>query len=367
MNKSRLYWALQFGAWFSYAAFQLVGAAFVASGQRLTAYLPLISEALFFILITHCYRYFMTRWHWLELPATFIIPRGMIISVIMGLVIYLLRAVASIPLGVFNPEVFFSWGLLANTFINALLLFFWTVCYFIYHYFERYNHALKYEAASNEIELNQLKSQLNPHFIFNALNSIRALVDEDPGKSKKAITQLSNILRNSLVTGKKRLTRLDDEISTVKDYLSLETIRFEERLKTEFDIKPDSLDCLVPPLMIQTLVENGIKHGISQLKEGGVIILKTEFKNNRLHIEIRNSGSFEEKKQERRKTAGIGIENTRQRLKLIFGDDAHFNISNEQNNIVLTKLSIPQQVEEYDESAYSRRREVGKKRIGQFA
>ena len=91
-----------------------------------------------------------------------------------------------------------------------------------------------------EIELEHLKSQLNPHFIFNALNSIRALVDENPKKSKNAITQLSNILRNSLVGEKRKLTKFEDELGTVKDYLALESTRFEERLTTNFDIHQQS-------------------------------------------------------------------------------------------------------------------------------
>ncbi len=90
-------------------------------------------------------------------------------------------------------------------------------------------------------------------------------MDENPSKSKQAINQLSNILRNSLALDKKGLTNFDDELKIVKDYLGLESIRFEERLKTEFDIHPESQRFLVPPLMIQTLVENGIKHGISKL------------------------------------------------------------------------------------------------------
>ena len=100
------------------------------------------------------------------------------------------------------------------------------------------------------------------------------MVDENPKKSKQAITQLSNILRNSLASDKKGLTNFDEELKIVKDYLGLESIRFEERLKTEFDIHPESQRFLVPPMMIQTLVENGIKHGISKLTRGGVIQLK---------------------------------------------------------------------------------------------
>jgi LytS/YehU family sensor histidine kinase len=189
-----------------------------------------------------------------------------------------------------------------------------------------------------EIELNNLKSQLNPHFIFNALNSIRALVDENPSKSKQAINQLSNILRNSLTSDKKGLTNFEDEFKTVQDYLGLESIRFEERLKIDFEIDPKSQNFLVPSLMIQTLVENGIKHGISRLTSGGIIQLKALVDHDHLKIQIRNSGHFHESK----KPKGLGIKNTIQRLKLIYGDEASFRIVNESNNFVLTEIVVPQ-------------------------
>jgi two-component system, LytTR family, sensor kinase len=191
-----------------------------------------------------------------------------------------------------------------------------------------------------EIELKNLKSQLNPHFIFNALNSIRALVDENPAKSKQAINQLSNILRSSLASDKKGLTKFDDELKIVKDYLGLESIRFEERLKTEFDIHPESQNFLVPPLMIQTLVENGIKHGISKLTQGGVVQVKTSILNRKLKIHIRNSGHLIN--GAKRSKTGLGLKNTIQRLKLIYGDDASFRIVNENDNFVLTEIIIPQ-------------------------
>ena len=191
-----------------------------------------------------------------------------------------------------------------------------------------------------QIELNHLKSQLNPHFIFNALNSIRALVDENPVKSKQAINQLSNILRSSLASDKKRLTKFDDELKIVKDYLGLEHIRFEERLKTEFEIHPDSHRFYVPPLMIQTLVENGIKHGISKLTAGGLIRMETQVENDRLKIRIHNSGRLVN--GERKGYTGLGLKNTIQRLKLIYGDDASFRILNENDNFVLTEVIIPQ-------------------------
>ena len=187
---------------------------------------------------------------------------------------------------------------------------------------------------------NLLKSQLNPHFIFNALNSIRALVDENPGKSKNAITQLSNILRNSLQIDKNRLTSFTDEMKTVQDYLELESIRFEERLEVDIKLHPNSDQFQIPPLMIQTLVENSIKHGISNLKEGGIVQIKTEVDGLYMTITIKNSGQYVNGQDY--KQSGYGIENTKQRLRLIYGDQASFDIRNENNLLVCTQLRIPQ-------------------------
>jgi LytS/YehU family sensor histidine kinase len=211
----------------------------------------------------------------------------------------------------------------------------------MFHYVESYNSSLKYDAAINEIKLNRLKSQLNPHFIFNALNSIRALIDENPDKAKVAITQLSHILRNSLIMDKQKVIKLDDELKTVKDYLELEIMRFEERLQAEWEIQPESKNCLVPPLMIQTLVENGIKHGISKLIQGGTIKISTELSDSFLKVTIRNSGQyFNGCKKE---NGGYGIENTKERLDLIYGGKASFTIMNENEKQVLTEILIPTQ------------------------
>jgi len=216
----------------------------------------------------------------------------------------------------------------------------WAAIYFIFHYFERVNASLKYDAIIYEIELNKLKSQLNPHFIFNALNSIRALVDEDPRKSKRAITQLSNILRNSLIMNKRKLIDFTDEMKTVRDYLDLEVIRMEERLKIDIDISPEAESYQIPPLMIQTLVENGIKHGVATLTNGGEIALKAWEEEDRLKIQIRNSGQYVNGADVI--SSGYGIENTQQRLNLIFGKSASFKIGNENKDTVLTEIVIPQ-------------------------
>jgi len=150
---------------------------------------------------------------------------------------------------------------------------------------------------------------------------------------------LSGLLRSSLSTGRLTLTPLEEELRIVRDYLGLETIRFEERLRSDFDIDPKSLDFPVPPLMIQTLVENGIKHGISQLTRGGLIQVVTRLNNDRLIIRIRNSGQYT--RDVRPHTGGLGLDNTRQRLHLIYGSEASFTIRTENNNFVLTEIEIP--------------------------
>lgn len=340
VNKKVLYWILQITGWLTYALVQIIVFSIEreVTQHRVTFFL---TEALICLGVTHFFRYFLNRLRWLTLSVPKMIPRALLMIIVLGFAIYFMRVPVGVMLNVgtvqrsaFQPEQILGFG-----FFYVFLLFLWSLFYFTYHYVERYNKSLKHEAFMNEIELNNLKNQLNPHFIFNALNSIRALVDENPSKSKQAINQLANILRNSLTFEKKGLADFNDEMKIVKDYLGLESIRFEERLRTEIDLHPDSNTFKVPTFMIQTLVENGIKHGISKLTQGGIIQVKTQVENNRLRIQIRNSGQVVN--GSKRKSSGMGIQNTKQRLKLLYGEDASFRMMNEPNNIVLTEVIIP--------------------------
>jgi hypothetical protein len=348
VHKNRIYWLLQIGGWLLFATVQIVIFYLASSNISTRRVIIFVVEALLCLIITNWFRILLNRYKWLYLPIHKLVPSVFVSVFIMGFALYFVLLPITALLGqLFQPTTTLNFSLMFNisqvvgqSSFYAFFFFLWTVFYFTYHYFERYNTSLKYDASMIEIELNNLKSQLNPHFIFNALNSIRALVDENPSKSKQAINQLSNILRNSLVSDKKGLTKFEDELKIVKDYLGLESIRFEERLKTEFDIHPESQKFLVPPLMIQTLVENGIKHGISKLTPGGIIQLKTFVDKNHLKIQIRNSGHL--LNGTKRSKSGLGLKNTVQRLKLLYGDEASFRIVNENDNFVLTEIVIPQ-------------------------
>jgi len=236
----------------------------------------------------------------------------------------------------------------ANNLTNLVnwgtLLTMWSIIYFAYQFFERYRHEeiknLRWEASKNEIELNKLKSQLNPHFIFNSMNSIRALIDEDPTKAKRSVTQLSNILRNTLMMGRKKTVSFEEEMKVVNDYIDLEKTRYEERLTFSEDISEESYSYQIPSLMIQTLIENGIKHGISKIPKGGKIELLAVIKEEMLCVQIENPGSLDEN---RLPETGFGIINTTQRLNLLYGDRAFFDISNTDHHTVLTRVRIPKE------------------------
>jgi two-component system, LytTR family, sensor kinase len=225
VSRPKLYWTPQIGGWLLYAAVQIVGSIIASGEARYDRIVFLFFESLLPFLVTHVARILLKPGNWLNIGVSRLIARVLSMSLLLGLIYYFLRIPISVALGMYEEVLFdpaWIWGLSS---VYAVVFFLWYVLYFTFHYFDRYNKSLKYETSMVQIELNNLKSQLNPHFIFNALNSIRALVDENPLKSKQAINQLSNILRSSLASDKKGLTKFEDELKVVKDYLGLESIR----------------------------------------------------------------------------------------------------------------------------------------------
>ena len=343
MNKAKIYWSLQIGGWSLFATINITLVYFQGNFNSFS-FIYAFQLAIWFVISTHIFRIYLIRKGWLGTKIKEIISWLLLSILILTVTNFIIHIGILLVHGVLIIEKDLDPAHVEVYLLSTFFIYFlWTLFYFIFHYFERYNTALKYEALKNEIELNNLKTQLNPHFIFNALNSIRALVDENPAKSKDAITQLSNILRSSLVSDRNKLISFQDELNAVKDYLNLEMIRFEERLKTKFDIDPKSNSFYVPPMMIQTLVENGIKHGISKLKEGGEISLKTRVNESMLTIHITNSGKLGSTTFNGSK--GYGLENTIRRLKLLYGNEATFSIRDSDNgNIVLTEVILPQKI-----------------------
>lgn len=294
-----------------------------------------------FILNTHFLRYFIIRYDWFSLKFSKLILRVLLISLFMGIIFFPLSVINAVAWETITwMEAFEKANFFYQISIFSILFLLWLLIYFLFHYISNYQRGLKMAALMNEAELKNLKSQLNPHFLFNALNSVRALVDENPQKAKISITALSNLLRISLVAGKKKVVTLSEELETVKDYLSLEQIRFEERLDTNIDCGKETLNYKVPPLMLQTIVENAIKHGISTLKEGGLIDIRSFISENKLHLEVRNSGQYLNGKIG--KGGGLGLKLSRKRLELLYSENASLNVANEDSKTVLTEIIIPE-------------------------
>lgn len=348
MNKKTLYWICQVGGWLFLVVIQSLYLK-LSDAFNIQAATSQFLLFLFGILLSHLYRNFIIKFGWLKLKILKLIPRIILSTILLAVVgDYSQYGVESL-LGIAGEKHQDAITIITNI-LNLIPFFFsWSLIYYLFHFIENYKKAeienLKWEASINEIELNKLKSQLNPHFMFNAMNSIRALVDENPAKSKDAITQLSNILRNTLQMGKKKVIPFDEEIKIVNDYLALETIRYEERLKTDVSIENECYSFYVPPLMIQTLVENGIKHGISKLVNGGLLELHAFVEKDLLIINIKNSGQLIEKQDS---DNGFGIKNTIQRLKLLYGNEASLKMSNQDPDTVLTELKIPKKLITYE-------------------
>jgi hypothetical protein len=333
LQKAHLYWICQLGGWGAFLGFALL-----QLGEDLNWRTGLDTALTMTSLLTftHYFRRFITKWGWLRILFGHLLPRIVLASLALSALALPVQMGFSLLLG--NGVDADPANILVAIMEGAALFLFWQVAYFLYHYVNNYNRNLKLEAMINEFELNKLKSQLNPHFIFNALNSVKALVDEDPERAKDSIYQLSSILRSSLMMDKKKVIAFEEELNIVENYLALEGTRFEERLRVRFDIAPEAMKYRVPPMMLQTLVENGIKHGISKYKDGGEISLKAWAEDGSLRLEIRNTGQLDPKHQP---LTGYGLKSTTQRLELLYDKRASFSIQNENDHTVLTRLKIP--------------------------
>jgi LytS/YehU family sensor histidine kinase len=191
------------------------------------------------------------------------------------------------------------------------------------------------EILSREAELKALKAQINPHFLFNSLNSISALTTVDPKRAREMCIRLSDFLRISLRLGEKLSIPFGEELSLASSYLDVEQIRFGTRLRVQNDFDPASSACEVPPLLVQPLVENAIKHGIASLSEGGEILMSARVANERLRFIIENR--FDPDAPPMRKS-GFGLTNVRNRLTARYGAAARLDIQVEDNvyKVVMT-------------------------------
>ncbi|HEY6083252.1 MAG TPA: histidine kinase [Chitinophagaceae bacterium] len=341
LKKFSLYWWCQICGWL-FQAFLFIFTAYSYDRSLNHKFLSrVLLMSVVGIIITHLLRTVILRYKLLQIPNRKLLISFLASVFICGILYFSLSEFLIMRFHINSKTMTVEYGIGRLLWNYLPTIFIWNLIYYMWHYVEKNRQGeidkLRLEAMVKELELKTIKSQLNPHFIFNSLNSVRALVDENPQRARKAVTELSNILRSSMQAEKVEIVSLEDELSIVQDYLALENIRYEERLKVHFEIDENTLELPVPPLMLQTLVENAIKHGISKSVAGGVVNISSRI-NGLLHeITIQNTGHL---------TGdiygdGFGLQSTRQRLELLYGKKATFKIYNKENSLVEAKVELP--------------------------
>lgn len=223
----------------------------------------------------------------------------------------------------------------------SIVLALWTLLYLVIgHYRANRRQQLReieLTSALHKSELLALKAQLNPHFIFNCLNNMRAMTLESADTTRQMITHLSEILKYSFRFSEQAQVTVSEELQHVRNYLALEGIHFEQRLQYDISVADETLTAQIPPMSIQLLVENAIKHGISQRPQGGHLQINIGTDYQHLKITVLNDGQLSDNTQE----AGIGLDNLRQRLHLLYGDQAQFKLVNHDASQVCASLIVP--------------------------
>ncbi len=341
------YWSLQLIGWGLFIALSLYQNQLVPDlVDENMKYVDII-VSLLCLLITHIGRVFFFKNNWRTLKIEKLILHGIFIITMQAAFATFMYGII---LKLFHEKMFLKmyYKVYPNYFFTYIMLFtIWAIAYVVIKFVQRNRNnvieKLQMENSMRNLEIKTIKNNLQPHFVFNALNSIRALIDEDPNRARQSVTQLSNLLRSSIQADKNETVPFAKEVELVKDYLSLESIRYEERLRVTYHINENTLPLPIPPMMLQTLVENAIKHGIAALEKGGDIIVSSSLERTIHIITILNSGQLDLLSKRQEDSNGFGLESTKQRLQLLFGDKASLSIKNQDSTHVLVTIKIPQQ------------------------
>ena len=208
-----------------------------------------------------------------------------------------------------------------------------------YRYRERERRALQLETQLTRAQLEALKNQLHPHFLFNTLNTISALLHRDVEAADRVVSRLGDLLRLSLQGGEQEV-RLSQELTFLQHYLDIQHTRFQDRLTFVQNVEPELLDALVPSLILQPLVENAVRHAIEPRSTPGLITINARRENGRILLEVKDNGpGFQQAKSAG--CAGIGLANTRARLEQLYGAEHRFTLANLDEGGVLVRMEFP--------------------------
>jgi two-component system, LytTR family, sensor kinase len=247
----------------------------------------------------------------------------------------------------------FSWSLAPLIFawrgmFHWNLLVYWVIvgAYVAYDYYdnfrERQLRTVELERLLAESRLEALRAQLHPHFLFNALNAISAHVEREPRTARRMLEQLGELLRLTLDHCEDQEIPLEREISFLDRYLAIQQVRFEDRLEAKVEIAPETLDALLPTFILQPMVENAIQHGVSRRSSKGSIGVTAWREHQRLRLRVWDDGPGLPAGWDPEEQQGLGISNTRERLRRLYGDTGHtFEVVNDSGGGVSVNISLP--------------------------
>jgi two-component system, LytTR family, sensor kinase len=341
-----LFWRLQLTGWFCYSAtIMLATLAFWRNREEFVYHAALVTSAFAasFLLRLICRRLWRARVAW---------PRAMVLafvsSYVLGFACGCVTALAMARYGSVHRKPF-DWGeAFAGSISACFLLAMWSALYFgVKHYGaleEERRRALAAEASAREAELRALRYQMHPHFLFNTLNAISTLVHD--GRTQAAtrmIARLGDFLRATLEGDGRHQVPLADELFLTEQYLEIEKIRLGDRIQVSVEVDPTTLDALVPHLLLQPVVENAIRHGISKRLEGGHLGIRIGHYNHVLKVCISDDGvgAQASQRQADEPSLGIGLENIRARLRQLYEDKQQVAVKFPRQGGCEVEISIP--------------------------
>lgn len=334
------FWPIQLSFWFFVALINFV-LQYVIGLPVFVQFMNIIAMALGGLLITTSFRYYLKKRNYNFNWTTGQFIRFLLSSAALQAICWLLFVMLIwLPFRVTYKVSYLALaGNLIPFFTLALI---WNLIYLGYHLLAKYHEAgiarWKLESDLQKAQLAALKEQINPHFMFNALNNIRALVLENPIMARDMITNFSTLFRYALQHSEDKEVKLADELSILNQYLQLLKIQYEDKLQYTIDAEELLMNEQIPPMVLQMLVENAIKHGIGATNQAGEIRIHIHKPSRELLLEVSNTGQFEPS-QGTTDNLGIGLQNIKERLQLLHGDQAKLRIQSE-NNLVTVSISL---------------------------
>jgi two-component system, LytTR family, sensor kinase len=325
-DKNRAFWNLHSAGWGGATA--LYAVTVIANGQPLSFLVPVLISVVtgysVTLILSVVYRYVIEKRPFMTWGTTLfaVMSATLLYAYIDTWVVQTIREGAD--------QTPFAQLLLGALFKDGLLIGAWSALYYAINYFvraeEQADQMMQLEAQATSAQLTMLRYQLNPHFLFNTLNSISTLVLlKQTDQANAMLSRLSSFLRFTLINEATAKVPLTQEIETLKLYLDIEKMRFEERLRTFFTIEPAVQDTLVPSLLLQPLVENAIKYAVTPKEEGADISVVAQLFGQRVRITVSDTGpGLQPGQQDFTLSTGVGMANTRERLLQAYGDDQRF-------------------------------------------